>query len=116
MLCNSITEHCYLSQLGMQKLHTAPELREFISEVAVKIPDKWKQVAIGLGLDESEIGSIEAEMPPEKYTLCYVAVLDEWKHKGAAKYTWDTLVKALRSSHFDDLAMTLEYKLQGRLC
>ena len=65
--------------------------------VAAEIPEKWREVGIGLGLDTTNIKRIEAEVPTHKFTLCYVDVFDTWKNKGTTEYTWDTLLNALRS-------------------
>ena len=97
----------------LRMLHTAPEPHELINRVAVKIPNSWREVAIGLGLDNSDISSIEEEMPSKSSTLCYVAVFDAWKHKETTEYTWGALIKTLRRIHFDDLAVDLERKIQA---
>ena len=68
-----------------------------MNTVAAKIPGRWREVAIGLGLDSTDISYIEADVPTHKSTPCYIAVFDTWKNKGTEDYTWDTLLKALRT-------------------
>ena len=68
-----------------------------MNSVAAKIPGKWREVAIGLGLDFADISRIEADVPTHKSTPCYLAVFDTWKNKGTEDYTWETLLKALRT-------------------
>ena len=68
-----------------------------MNTVAAKIPGKWREVAIGLGLDSIDISHIEADVPTHKSTPCYLAVFDTWKNKGTEDYTWDTLLNALRT-------------------
>ena len=81
--------------------------------VAAKIPEKWREVGIGLGLDTTDIKRIEADIPTHKSALCYVDVFDTWKNKGTKEYTWDTLLKALRTLSVDasKLANTIEGQL-----
>ena len=81
--------------------------------VAAKIPEKWREVGIGLGPDSTDIKCIEAEVPTHKSTPCYVDVFDTWKNKGTKEYTWDTLLKALRTLSVDasKLAGTIESQL-----
>lgn len=81
--------------------------------VAAKIPEKWREVGIGLGLDTTDIKRIEADIPTHKSTPCYVDVFDTWKNKGTTKYTWGTLLKALRTPSVDasKLANTIEGQL-----
>ena len=84
-----------------------------MNKVAAKIPGKWREVAIGLGLDSTDISRIEANVPTHKSTPCYIAVFDTWKNKGTEDYTWNTLLKALRSPLVDaqNLASTIESQL-----
>ena len=81
--------------------------------VAAKIPEKWREVGIGLGLDSADIRHIEADVPTHKSTPCYVMVFDTWKNKGTKEYTWDILLKALRtpSVNASELASTIEGQL-----
>ena len=84
-----------------------------MNTVGAKIPGKWWEVAIGLGLDSTDISRIEANVPAHKSTPCYIAVFDTWKNKGTEDYTWNTLLKALRSPLVDaqNLASTIESQL-----
>ena len=81
--------------------------------VAAEIPGKWREMAIGLGLDFADISRIEVDVPTQKSTPCYLAVFDTWKKKGTKEYTWDTLLKALRTRLVDaqKLASMIESQL-----
>ena len=96
-----------------RKSHSTPELGDLMKAVAAKIPGKWREVGIGLGLDSTDISRIEADVPTQKSTPCYLAVFYTWKNKGTKEYTWDTLLKALRSPLVDasKLASTIEGQL-----
>ena len=84
-----------------------------MNHVAAKIPEKWREVGIGLGLDSADIRHIEADIPTHKSTPCYVMVFDTWKNKGTKEYTWDTLLTALRTPlvNASQLASTIEGQL-----
>ena len=83
--------------------------------VAPKIPGKWREMALGLGLNLADISRIEADVPTHQPTPCYLAVFDTWKNKGTKDYTWDTLLKALRTPLVDEskLASTIEGQIQS---
>ena len=95
------------------KSHSTPELGDLMNAVATKIPEKWREVGIGLGLDSTDISHIEAVVPTHKSTPCYVMVFETWKNKGTKDYTWDTLLKALRAPlvNASKLASTIEGQL-----
>ena len=84
-----------------------------MNHVAAKIPEKWREVGIGLGLDSADITRIETDVPTHKSILCYLAVFYTWKNKGTKEYTWDTLLNALRTPLVDasNLASTIEGQL-----
>ena len=39
----------------------APGITDFMNEIAVKLPDKWKDIGRGLGLQEFELKQIQEE-------------------------------------------------------
>ena len=81
--------------------------------VVAKIPEKWREVGIGLGLDSADISRIEADIQTHRSTPCYVMVFNTWKNKGTKEYTWDTLLRALRTAlvNASQLASTIEGQL-----
>ena len=94
-------------------LQSAPELGDLMNEIAAKIPDKWMEVAIGLGLVASDIKRIETDVPTHKAYPCYMEVFDVWKNKITKPYTWDTILRTLRTElvNAHRLAETLESRL-----
>ena len=40
-------------------LSYAPEITDFMNEIAVKLPDKWQDVGRGLGIQEFELKQIQ---------------------------------------------------------
>ena len=84
-----------------------------MNHVAAMIPEKWREVGIGLGLNSADISRIEADVPTHKSTPCYVMVFDTWKNKGTKEYTWNTLLRALRTPlvNASELASTIEGQL-----
>ena len=83
---------------------------DLMNFVAAEIPGKWREVAIGLGLDFPDIHRIEANNPTNNP---YVAVFDTWKNNGAEEYTWKTLLNVLRtpSVNAQKLASIVESQL-----
>lgn len=95
------------------KLDSAPEIRDLMNEIAVEIPDKWKEVGIGLGLTTSEIKCIETDILTHTSNHCYMEVFRIWKIKGVEAYTWATVLTALRTKLVSacGLARALESRL-----
>ena len=42
-------------------LRYEPKLVDLINEIAMKLPDKWKEIGRGLGLEEHELKKIKLE-------------------------------------------------------
>ena len=42
-------------------LHYEPKLIDLINKIAVKLPDKWKEIGLGLGLEEHELAQIKQQ-------------------------------------------------------
>ena len=84
-----------------------------MNHVAAMIPEKWREVGIGLGLNSADISRIEADVPTHKSTPCYVMVFDTWKNKGTKEYMWNILLEALRTPlvNASELASTIEGQL-----
>lgn len=100
-----------LQPLG--ELHSAPELADLMNEIATEIPERWQEVAIGLGLMDSDIKRIETDIPTQKSYPCYREVFGMWKNKITKPYTWETVLRALRSKlvNAHSLAIALESRL-----
>ena len=93
-------------------LHTAPDIRNLIDEVAVEIPSKWKEMATGLGIDSTDIARIEQDVPPSKFSLCFLAVFETWKKKSPYDYTWDTLLRALETEAVNGYSIAKAIRLR----
>ena len=79
-------------------LDNEPDVSDLMNEVAAKIPNKWRDVGLQLGLDQSELDGIAIESPRDT-NLCYSKVFTRWKNKNSAEhpYTLSTIVRALRA-------------------
>ena len=79
-------------------LDNEPDVSDLMNEVAAKIPNKWRDVGLQLGLDQSELDGIANENPRDT-NLCYSKVFTRWKNKNSAAhpYNWSTIVRALRA-------------------
>ena len=80
--------------------------------VAAKIPEKWREVGIGLGLDTTDIKHIEADVLHTSPLPATLLCLTHGRTK-ALNSTWDTLLIVLRSPLVDasNLANTIEGQL-----
>ena len=96
-------------------LNTPPELRDLQNKVAAKARDKWKQVAIQLGIEPDHIHSIQ-DVEHSRPMPCYLEIFDLWRKSKASPYTWGTIIDALRAPAVEEerLASELEKWLQSQ--
>ena len=73
----------------------APVMSDLANHVAAVIPDKWKKVAVQLGLGMSEIRAIQRN--EDDCFDQFMAVLEHWEHTHCKPFTWGTLVTVLHS-------------------
>ena len=92
-----------------------PELADLMSEVASKIPRKWRDIGLRLGLDLSVLEGIASSGDTN---LCYINVFSRWKNQNstAHPYTWSTIVQALQAPEVGEerLADKIKNKLTGQ--
>ena len=79
-------------------LDSEPELPDLMNEVAAKIPNKWINVGLQLGLDPSVLQGIAAISPVDTIR-CYSNVFTQWKQQNlnTYPYKWSTIVQALQT-------------------
>ena len=97
-------------------LDSEPELSDLMMEVAAKIPGKWRDVGLQLGVDVLEgIATISQG----DTNLCYVNVFTRWEKQNSTThpYTWSTLVRALKAPAVGEerLADKIKSELSGHL-
>ena len=75
-----------------------PELKTLMNEVAAKIPGKWRDVGLQLGVDQSILDGI-ATISQGDTNLSYSNVFTRWKNQNSTThpYTWSTIVQALKA-------------------
>ena len=69
-----------------------------MNEVAAKIPSKWRDVGLQLGLDQGVLDGIGLNNPGDT-NHCYSNVFTRWKNQNLITYpyTWSTIVQALQA-------------------
>ena len=79
-------------------LDSKPELSDLMNEIAAKIPGKWRDVGLQLGLDQGVLDGISLISPGDT-NHCYSNVFTRWKNQDSTThpYTWSTVVQALES-------------------
>ena len=94
-LCDANFDICLCSFVA-DPLNKAPELLEFLSQVASKARDKWETVGLVLNIMPDQLNVISKKY--QNPMLCYSEVFTTWKNKEKqAKFTWMTIVEALKS-------------------
>ena len=85
-----------------------------MNEVASKIPAKWKDISIQLGLTLGDLKYFMASTPNDPLQ-CFTSVFRVWKNRATRLYTWSTVIEALESPPVDEkrLAEELRTKLQS---
>lgn len=73
-----------------------PSHSDLMNYVAAELPTQWQAVGIQLGLSIPKIKDIERSNHNDSIR-CFSAVFWEWENQRTAPYTWETMLKALRS-------------------
>ena len=95
-------------------LESEPQLLDLMNEVASKVPAKWRQISIQLGLTLSDQESFMASNPNDPLQ-CFTSIFRVWKNRATRPYTWFTVIEALETPAVDEkrLAWELTTKLQS---
>ena len=60
-------------------LRYEPNITDLMNQIAVKLPDKWRDIGRGLGLEEYELKQIEVKHGWEKSTNAFFSsVFNKW--------------------------------------
>ena len=98
-------------------LHSEPKLSDLMNKVAAKIPSKWRDIGLQLGLNQGVLDGI-ATISPRDTNLCYSNMFTLWKNKNPTThpYTWSTIVKVLEAPAVgqERLANKIKNKLTGQ--
>ena len=75
-------------------------LFQFMENVAIKIPSKWKRVGIAFGLNQSQIDAIEKHRLADAIE-CFSDVFKYWQETSTHKQpaNWASLISVLRSNY-----------------
>ena len=89
---------CLFHSFNTDPLDCEPELLGLMNEVAAKIPSKWRDVGLQLGLNQGVLDGIALNSPGDT-NHCYSNVFTRWKNQNLITYpyTWSTIVQALRA-------------------
>ena len=111
-----MSTHSLLAGLGSKYLGltSEPQLPDLMNEIASKVPAKWKQISIQLGLTPSDQECFMASSPNDPLQ-CFTSVFRVWKSRATRLYTWSTVIEALEAPAVDEirLAQQLRTKLQS---
>ena len=85
-----------------------------MNEVAAKIPNKWRDMGVQLGLHHNELDAI-ASNSRGNTNLCFSEVFKHWESRNKYAYIWLVAVQALQSRAVQEnrLAEEIEMKLTG---
>lgn len=87
-------------------LQTEPSFLDLSNLVAARIPNKWRDLGLQLGLRVSELDGIydrRNRVPAH----CFMDVFESWE-KGTMSYTWSTLLKGLSSPFVNEKGLAIE--------
>ena len=87
-------------------------MSDLANHIAAIIPDKWKQVAIQLGLSMGEIKTIQRD--GDDCFDRFMAVFDHWQRSSCKLYDWKTIITALKSRSVNENKLADE--LQREFC
>ena len=76
-------------------VNSAPELPDLMNEVAAKIPHKWYEVGIELGMECDQLRFLSVSNPPGFQQ--FASVFTAWKNYMRKDYTWAVLIQTLKT-------------------
>ena len=102
-------------------LSSEPKLRDLMNEVAAKIPGKWSDVGLELGLDQGVLDGIATSSGDTN--RCYREVFTRWRNQNSTTqwstlnstthpYTWLTIVHALQAPAVGEERLANEIKTE----
>ena len=106
--------HIHTLAIALTNSHSLPHARVsqvavpfdvFMNKVAVKIPDKWKQVGTQMNLTPAKIDAIDQQYNGNPDD-CYRKVFREWSPYGTQ--TWSQLLAILRTDHVAEMVLAQE--------
>ncbi len=86
-----------LSSRCLSGLLSAPDPLDLINEVAARVPSKWYQIGIQLGISHEELTSYRDLHPTASSGQIFSFIFSTWKNSGTGDYTWATMIKALKT-------------------
>ena len=97
-------------------LESEPGLPDLMNKIAAKIPNRWRDIGLQLGVDLPVLDGI-ATISLGDPNNCYINVFTRWKNQNSPthRYTWSTLVQALKKPAVgeDRLADEIKNELTG---
>jgi len=93
-------------------LESEPKLSELMNEVAAKIPNKWRDVGLQLGVTHSELEAFASASSPDTNSH-FTSVFSAWQKHMNVPYTWTSLIQALKAPSVEEIR--LAEKLKNRL-
>ena len=87
----------YSCQTDLPKMESEPKLQDLMNKVAAKIPSKWRDVGIQLGLDQNVLNAV-AQVSPGDTNHCFSNVFTLWRNRKTLPYTWSTIIHVLQTA------------------
>lgn len=92
-------------------MDSEPELPDLMNEVAAKIPNKWRDMGVQLGLYHQRLDAI-AQISLGDTNLCFSNVFSLWRNQTRYPYTWLRVVQALESAAVQENRLAEEIKMK----
>ena len=89
-------------------MESEPELRDLMNKVASKIPNKWWQVGLELGLTADELKTLKTLYGGET-AESFTMVFDSWK-KRTRNYSWAAIITALEAPSVNETRLAKELR------
>ena len=89
-----------------------PELQVLMSEVAAKIPAKWRHVGIQLCVPVEALDDIQLQVAgrPDSNIHAFELMFGKWKSLHPYQYTWSTIIDALEAPSVGAMSVAAELK------
>ena len=82
-----------------------------MNKVATKVPDKWLEIGIQLGLEAAKIRAIASQHQGESAKI-FMDIFDHWERQsGDQPKTWSTVIAVLKAPSVDESTLAHDIEL-----
>ena len=90
-----------------------PSIQDLMNKIATKVPDKWPEIGIQLGLEAAQIRAIASQHRGESAKV-FMDIFDHWERQsGDQPKTWSTVIEVLKTPSVGESTLAHDIELMS---